>query len=175
MFALATRKGDHPWRLNSTFAVFCGVMTPSSQPLCLKEMHRLPRSAAPKDRRTRFCTHEFLKPSGWAGGFQNPVSRGRGRFSGRTCLEKRQKSNSDANQREAALRIDLLPQVCRRLPQDDLQGGTDVGLQQVAAARRAVGTTDDHVRVDLRLAVLERDVADQREHLDLFPHRDLLV
>src|SRR5882672_5258593 len=45
----------------------------------------------------------------------------------------------------------------------------------MAAARLVVGAPDDDVRVDLRLALVERDVAEQREHLHLLVERDPLV
>src|SRR5438874_1988862 len=71
--------------------------------------------------------------------------------------------------------LGLTLESARRNDQHDLQRRPHVRLQQMAAARLAVGASDDDVRVDLRLALVERDVAEQREHLHLLVKRDLLV
>ena len=41
--------------------------------------------------------------------------------------------------------------------------------------RRPVAFTDDDVRVNLRLAVFRRNVADERKHLDLFVYRNVNI
>src|SRR5688572_3512592 len=43
------------------------------------------------------------------------------------------------------------------------------------AAGRSVAPAEHDVRVDLAPVTIERDVADQRKHLDLFPDRNTLV
>src|SRR5947207_13355061 len=65
--------------------------------------------------------------------------------------------------------------MARRLGEHHLQRRPHARLQQMAAARLAVGTADDDVRVDFRLATVQRDVPDQREDLDLLAQRDPLV
>ena len=43
-----------------------------------------------------------------------------------------------------------------------------MSLQKVTAMRCSIPPTDDHVCVDLWLAILQGDVTDQREEFDLF-------
>jgi len=50
-----------------------------------------------------------------------------------------------------------------------------VRLQQVAAARLAIGAPDDDVRMDPGLALVQRDVADERENFHLLAERNLRV
>jgi hypothetical protein len=50
-----------------------------------------------------------------------------------------------------------------------------VAFEQVPAPRTAVGFANDRVRVYLRLAVLESDIAGERQHVDLLLERDALV
>ena len=45
----------------------------------------------------------------------------------------------------------------------------------MAAASVAVTSAEHDVRVQLRFAILQRDVADERQHLDLLAHCDALV
>src|SRR5690348_14521583 len=66
-------------------------------------------------------------------------------------------------------------QVARRLLHDDLERRPHVALQQVAAVRAAVAAADHDVAVHLRLLAVERDDAEQREHLDLLGQRNALV
>ena len=49
----------------------------------------------------------------------------------------------------------------RRLDEHDFERGADARLDQMAAMRRSVAFADDHVHVQLRPFVAERDVADQ--------------
>lgn len=61
------------------------------------------------------------------------------------------------------------------LCEDDLQCRPDMRLQEMAAMGRAVALAEHHVRMKLRLAVLQRDVAGQIENLDLLIDGDLLI
>ncbi len=54
----------------------------------------------------------------------------------------------------------------------DFQGRPDVSLEQVAAVGRSVCLSNHDVGVDARLLAVERDVADEGEHLYLLPNRD---
>jgi hypothetical protein len=62
-----------------------------------------------------------------------------------------------------------------RFGDDHLERRADVRLEQMPPVRGAVRFADDHVRVQLRLAVVQRDVADQGEHLDLLLDRDARI
>jgi hypothetical protein len=61
------------------------------------------------------------------------------------------------------------------LDDDDLQGGAHAGGLEVPAARGAVARADDDVGVDLGPAVVQRDVAGERQDFHLFEHRDVDV
>ena len=74
----------------------------------------------------------------------------------------------ESDERKSAFRIDLLLQVHGAFRENQFAGGADVSFDQVAALRGAVLTADDHVRVDLRFVIFDRNVADEREKLDLF-------
>jgi hypothetical protein len=62
-----------------------------------------------------------------------------------------------------------------RFDQDHFERRPDARFEQVAAVRRAVGLSDDNVRVDFRLTLIERDVADERESFDLIGERNCFV
>ena len=84
-------------------------------------------------------------------------------------------SGARIDQRQPGLVVVHLPQMTRRFGEDHLKRRPDGRLQDVTATRRALGRPHHDMRVNLRRAVLERHVADEREHLDLLPDRDPLV
>ena len=80
------------------------------------------------------------------------------------------------DERQAGLGIVALPEVCRRFVDDHLESRPNLPLEKVAAERAAVGSAEHDVRVQRRLALrVERDVADERYHLDVLLHRNSLV
>jgi len=76
---------------------------------------------------------------------------------------------------QAHIRADGLAQVSRRFPDDHLQGGPDVALQQVAPAGASVRQAEDRVQMKLRAVRGRGDVADQGQDLALPGHRDVPV
>src|SRR5437868_1735846 len=66
-------------------------------------------------------------------------------------------------------------QVLRRLGQDYLQRRPDTRLYQMSAMRRAIGFTEHNMCVNLRSVVAERDVSQQRQHLDLFSNGNFFI
>jgi monofunctional biosynthetic peptidoglycan transglycosylase len=80
------------------------------------------------------------------------------------------------DQRQPAGGVVALAQEARRLHEDHLERRPHPPHEQMSAPRRAVGETDDHVRVHVRrLRGVQRDVAEQREDFDLLWHQDPLV
>src|SRR5690606_38622146 len=65
------------------------------------------------------------------------------------------------------LLVHLAPQVGRRLRHDYFERRPDDCLEDVAATGRAIRLADDGVGVDLRLALVDGDVPDEREDFDL--------
>ncbi len=55
-----------------------------------------------------------------------------------------------------------------RFGQDHLKRGAHVCFLQVSSVGRAISFSDDHVRVYLRIAIIKRDVANERQHFYLF-------
>src|SRR5262249_7777709 len=80
-----------------------------------------------------------------------------------------------ADQRQAGLRVVALLEVPRRLGDNYFERRPDPPVDQVPTQGPSVPLADDHVGVDARLAFVEDDVADEREHLDLLADRDLQV
>ena len=82
----------------------------------------------------------------------------------------------EPDQREPGLGVVDAPQMSGRLGEDDLERRPHARLEKMPAARAAVAASQDDVGVHLLVAtVLNRDVADQREHLDLLLDRSALV
>src|SRR5262249_24031415 len=59
--------------------------------------------------------------------------------------------------------------------EDDLEGGPDVGVLEMAADRGAAGVAEHDVHVRDRLLVGRGQVAEERQHLDLVVHLDRKV
>jgi hypothetical protein len=56
-----------------------------------------------------------------------------------------------------------------------LQGWEHVCVQNTPAHRRSIGEAYYHVRMHSGLSLIERDIADHRNHLDLTKDRDLTI
>jgi hypothetical protein len=61
------------------------------------------------------------------------------------------------------------------LGQDNLERWPYAGLQKMAALRRSVSFTHNHVSVNIRLPVFQGNVTDERKDLDLIVDWDLFV
>src|SRR5581483_5747457 len=81
----------------------------------------------------------------------------------------------EVDEREPADGIEALVEMCGRFDQHHLERRPDVTLEQVPTPSGAVPISDDDVRVDGRLAVVEGNVSDERDHFDLFVDRNRLV
>src|SRR5687767_2248714 len=79
------------------------------------------------------------------------------------------------DQRQPRFRVEAPLQMSRRFGQDDFQGRTDLTLDEVPAMRRCICLADGHMRMHLWLAVLERNVAHEGEHLDLLVDGDVPI
>src|SRR6185312_15265876 len=79
----------------------------------------------------------------------------------------------EINQRQTGDRVLAAAQMGRRLGDHHLERRADMRLDEMAAQRRAVGASEDDMRMDHRLTRLFAlgDVADQRDDLDLLGHR----
>src|SRR5687768_45290 len=65
------------------------------------------------------------------------------------------------DERKPALRVVDALEMSRRRVDDHFERGTHARRENVSAAGRAVAAAENHVRMELLLAVLERDVAHQ--------------
>ena len=74
----------------------------------------------------------------------------------------------DLDQRYSSLGVDFFLKVSRTLGQNQFARRPDARLNQVSTVRSSVGTPYDYMRVHLRFALLECDVADHREQFYLF-------
>src|SRR6266550_638196 len=76
---------------------------------------------------------------------------------------------------EAALRILLFLQRNRIDSNKNLKCGRHNGLDHVPPASPAVTMSDGHVRVERRLALIQSEVSNHRQHFHLFVDRDLSI
>jgi hypothetical protein len=81
----------------------------------------------------------------------------------------------EGDQRQPGLRVDTLSKVCRRVLDDQLERRPYGRVEQVAAADRRIATAHNDVGVYHRLVVLQRDIADERQELDLLADLVALV
>src|SRR5580692_7510431 len=75
---------------------------------------------------------------------------------------------SDLNQRYPRFGVEFLLKATRALSKNQFAGRTHPSLKQMTSVGRTVATSHHHVRVHLRLSVLESDVANQRKQFHLF-------
>src|SRR5271167_773758 len=75
---------------------------------------------------------------------------------------------SDLDQRYSRFRIEFLLKMNRTLGQNQFASWTHASLKQVTTVGGTVEPSHYHVRVHLRLSVLEGDVADERKQFHLF-------
>ena len=83
------------------------------------------------------------------------------------CVVNYTKGFSEADERQPGLGITLAAQRVWRFGQNHLEGWPDMCLHQVPAMSGAVAFANDNVRMDLRLSLIERNVAHQGKHLNL--------
>src|SRR5581483_4493290 len=79
------------------------------------------------------------------------------------------------DQREAGFGVLALAQMRRRLDQRQFERRPDMAFEEMAADRAAVPPAEDGVQMQGRPLVRDRDIAEQRQHLDLFRDRDAFV
>src|SRR5439155_641228 len=68
-----------------------------------------------------------------------------------------------------------LAQEARSVRQHHFEGRPHLRLEEMAAVRGPVAFADDHVGMDRQSILAERDVPDERQHLDLLADGNLLV
>src|SRR5262245_15604467 len=84
-------------------------------------------------------------------------------------------ATAEVDQCEAGFFVAFSPEMPGRLSQNQLQGGPDGCGQNMTAMRASVRLAYDHVSVNLRSTVFERDVANQRKNFHLFANGDFLI
>src|SRR5439155_4654749 len=97
------------------------------------------------------------------------------RGKGPLCLTGITSGHIERDQREARLRVLLLLQMRRRPGQDHLEGRPHLTFEQMPADDAAVRAAEHRMDMQGRLAVRVRDIAEQRQYLDLLVDRDALV
>src|SRR5215831_945171 len=81
----------------------------------------------------------------------------------------------EIDQRKARVSIELPIQELRRFDEYQFKSGKDMSFQEVPAMSRAIRFTHDDVRVNFGNITFNRDIAGQRKHFHLLPHRNSLV
>src|SRR5438876_12107524 len=66
-------------------------------------------------------------------------------------------------------------QVVRQFRKDNFEGWSYAGIDEMTTTGARVRFAEDHMRVNLRCAVLERYISQQRQHFHLFAKKDLVV
>jgi hypothetical protein len=85
------------------------------------------------------------------------------------------KNSTQIDQRQAGFSIDLASEVFGRLGQNDFKRWPHPGLQDMPSVRRPIRFTNYDMRVYLRRAVFQSNIADQRKDLHLLFDRYLLI